>query len=215
MGEQRRGVVVELVVVEQKTERALRLAADEDVLRHGQVVHQLQFLMNDADAGLLRLARVGGIHAGAVVADLAGILTVDAGENLHQRGLARAVLAHQRVDLAGHQIEPSAGERAHAGGRLADVLGFNEQHGAPRRRSRRGTLDVTPAPPRAERRASPPRCIDRSDRETERGPAAPRTATDWSRHGDLEWRCRRVVPCAPPLDRTRSCWLIYLTNDFY
>src|SRR5450755_3079711 len=121
----------------------------------------------------------------------------------------------QRVDLAGHQIEPGAGERAHAGERLVDVLGFNEQHSAPRRRSRRGTLDLTPAPPRAERLASPPRCIDRSDCETERGPAASRTATDWCRHGDLEWRCRRVVPCAPPLDRTRRSWPIYLTNDFY
>ena len=50
MVEKRRRLPVELVLVEQQSERALRLAADEDVLRDGEVVHQLEFLMNDADA---------------------------------------------------------------------------------------------------------------------------------------------------------------------
>ncbi len=32
---------------------------------------------------------------------------VDAGEHLHQRRLARAVFAHQRVHLAGQELEPA------------------------------------------------------------------------------------------------------------
>ena len=51
------GVGVELAVVEQHAAELLRLAADEDVLRRRQVGHQVQFLMDDADAELLRAAR--------------------------------------------------------------------------------------------------------------------------------------------------------------
>ena len=152
--------------------------------------------MNDADTGALRLARAGEINTCAVVADLAGILAVDAGKNLHQRGLARAVFAHQRVDLPGHQLEPDTGERAHARERLGDVLGFNEEHNTPRARWRRAEPDLKPAPPKVERLASPPRGIDCPDRGAGRGSAAHRTATDWSRCGDLESRFLRVVPCA-------------------
>ena len=71
MGEQFGRLAVELVLVEQQAEGPLRLATDEDVLRDGEVIHQLQFLMNDADPGVLRFARTGEIDARAVVKDLA------------------------------------------------------------------------------------------------------------------------------------------------
>jgi hypothetical protein len=47
----------------------------------------------------------------AVDADLAAVRLVDAGQDLHQRGLARAVLAHQGVNLARAQIEADAAQR--------------------------------------------------------------------------------------------------------
>ena len=45
-----------------------------------------------------------------------------AAQHLDERGLAGAVLAHQRVDLAGHQLQVDLIERQHAWEALADVL---------------------------------------------------------------------------------------------
>ena len=47
---------------------------------------------------------------------------VDAGDDLDQRRLAGAVLAHQRVDLAGPEVERDVVERLDAGEGLARVL---------------------------------------------------------------------------------------------
>ena len=67
-----------------------------------EMVHQLEFLMNDADAQVLRVARAGNVDRLAVDREFrrspAGITPV---EDFHQRRLAGAVLAHQRVDFAG------------------------------------------------------------------------------------------------------------------
>ena len=117
-----RRLAVELVFVEQEAERALGFAADENILRDGQMIHQLQFLMNDPDSRRLSLARTGEIDRSAVVKDGPAVLDVDAGQDLHQRRFAGAVLAHQRVNLAGHELEPDVAQRAHAGEGLADVL---------------------------------------------------------------------------------------------
>ena len=95
-----RSLPVQLVLVEQQAERAPRLAADEDVLGDGQVIHQLEFLMNDPDPSRLRLARIGEGDLLAAVKDCPAVFCIDAGENLHQRRFAGAVLAHQRMDLA-------------------------------------------------------------------------------------------------------------------
>ena len=56
---------------------------------------------------------------------------LDAGEDLHQRGLAGAVLAHQGVDLAGAEVEVDAVEGGHAGEALGDAAGAQQR---PRRR---------------------------------------------------------------------------------
>ena len=113
-------VGVELGVVEQHAAELLRLAADEDVLRRGEVGHQVQFLMDDADAELLGAARRIDLDRLAVEQDLAFVGLVDAGENFHQRRLAGAVLAHQRVHFAGAKLEPCIVQRPHARKRLAD-----------------------------------------------------------------------------------------------
>ena len=70
---------------------------------------------------------VGGLHAG---------------EDLHQRRLAGAVLAHERVDLAGAEVEVDAVERGDAGEALGDAEGAQEH---PRRRM--SAVLVMPAAP--------------------------------------------------------------------
>ena len=53
--------------------------------------------------------------------DLAGVRLMHAGDHLHQRGLARAVLAQQRVHFAGTQVQVDTAQRVDAGETLADI----------------------------------------------------------------------------------------------
>ena len=92
----------------------------------GQMIHQVQFLMNDADAERLRLARARTVDRLAVEEDFAGIRLIDAGEDLHQRRLAGAVLAHQRMHFAAIEIESRAAQRMHAGKALLDAAHLHE-----------------------------------------------------------------------------------------
>ncbi len=141
-GEDVGGPGVQLRLV-QHAEALARLAADEDVLRRRQVRHQVQFLVDDADAQFLRPPRRGNLGRPAVEQDLALVARVDAGEYLHQRGFAGAVLAHQRMHLAGLQLEAGVVQRPHAGERLADAA-----HGDERRH---GRACLAPRPGRHDR----------------------------------------------------------------
>ena len=58
-------------------------------------------LVNHADAGGYGVARPGEGHGLVVDEDLSGVGLVEAVEDVHERGLARAVLAQEGVDLAG------------------------------------------------------------------------------------------------------------------
>ena len=62
-------------------------------------------LVNHADPGRDRVARGTEVDAFAVDADLAFLGLVHAGEHVHQRALARAVLAEQRMYFALVQVE--------------------------------------------------------------------------------------------------------------
>ena len=80
------------------------LLPQEDILRHGQVLGDAQFLVDDRDA------LVHGVP-GALEFDLLPVQQyfalrggIHAGEYFDQRGFARAVLAHQGVNLAGVKI---------------------------------------------------------------------------------------------------------------
>ena len=76
--------------------------AEEDVLGDRQKRDQRQFLMDDDDAELFGIGDGREVALLAAIGDLAfvGAVRIDAGEHLHQRRLAGAVLAAQRVDLA-------------------------------------------------------------------------------------------------------------------
>ena len=92
----RHGVLLRLV-----DEQALHgLAPDIDVFRHGQVLHEVQLLMDDADAERLRVARAVDVDMLSKEFDRAAVARVDAGQHLHERRLAGAVFADQRHDLS-------------------------------------------------------------------------------------------------------------------
>ena len=109
----------------------LRLVAEIDVLADGEVGEQRLLLEHHADA---LPVGIGGLTQGDGLAgeqDLAGVRLIDAGQDLHQRRLAGAVLADQADHLVRADLDatrPSARERrgsacrrpasARAGGRL-------------------------------------------------------------------------------------------------
>jgi hypothetical protein len=70
-----------------------------------------------------RRARAGSRWSTGLAGDLdrAGVRAVRAGDRLDQGGLAGPVLADDRVDLAGQQLERHALERADAAEALGDV----------------------------------------------------------------------------------------------
>lgn len=78
---------------------AARLAAQDHVLQDGQVVGQHEVLVDHADA---HGDGVGGgveAHGRPVDADLALVWALHPVQDLHQRGLPRAVLAYEGVDV--------------------------------------------------------------------------------------------------------------------
>ena len=65
----------------------------------------------------------------AVDAHAPGVGGMDAGDDLHHRALAGAVLAGQTMDLAGEQREVDASKRLDAAKRLRDARQFEQRHG--------------------------------------------------------------------------------------
>ena len=128
-------VLLHFPIVDEQAEAPAGFAADEDVLRDAAVVHQVELLMNDADAEILRGSRARDIHRLAVDANLARVLLVHARQHFHQRGLAGAILAHQRVHFASHQLEPAVVERAHARKRFAEILDRDKRNHGPASRT--------------------------------------------------------------------------------
>ena len=97
------------------------------------------------------MTNVNGVHVAQAVAaaplrlraafdvDLAAVGGVDAGQQLDQRGLAGAVLAQQRQDLAAEHVQADLVHRLRAAETLADRLEAQQ-----RRAARRGGHAVAP-----------------------------------------------------------------------
>ena len=114
--------------------------SDEDVLGDGEVGEDERFLVDRDDP--LSLGVGGRRHHGrfAVDEDLTTVGMVEPGDDLDQRRLPCAVLAEQRVDLAGVQLDLRVVERQ----RAAEALGHlpcDEHRGAPERVRRSATSD--------------------------------------------------------------------------
>ena len=104
------------------------LVAEHDVLGDGEDRDQHEVLVDHADPGRHGVAGPGEVLDDVVEHDLALVGLVEAVEDVHQRGLAGAVLTQQAVDLAGQDLErdPVVGhQRAEA---LGDVA-KDELHG--------------------------------------------------------------------------------------
>ena len=80
-------------------------------------------LVDHAQPQLVRLARMGNRHLPLVQQDLALVGGVVAHGALHQRALARTVLAQQRMEGAGFDLHRHVVERGHR----AEALGKADQ----------------------------------------------------------------------------------------
>ena len=90
---------------------AAQFAPHEDVVADRQVGGQRQFLVDDGNAPVAGLVRVGKADRPAVQDDLPGGGLDHARQDLHQRRFARAVLAEQGGDLAAMDVEVHALQR--------------------------------------------------------------------------------------------------------
>ena len=103
--------------------------AHEQVLEHRMARHQLEMLVHHADA---EPERVGGAADGrrpAVDLDETLVGGIGAEEDIHQAGLAGAVLAEEAEDVAGVEGEVNAGTRGHRAEALGDAAHGDQRNG--------------------------------------------------------------------------------------
>src|SRR6266567_1107098 len=81
------------------------VAPQENILRHAQLRHERQFLVHKADAQRLRITRSIEPNGPVVPKDFSRIRPHHATDDVHERGLARAILAHERMHLGPPQIK--------------------------------------------------------------------------------------------------------------
>ena len=124
------------------------LDAQDDVLQHGETVHQHEMLVDHADSERDGVVRAGDPRAPSADPDLAAVGPVVAVDDVHQGGFAGAVLAddavdrpprdgHRDADVGAPRAEPLVDSDGLEGGRRA--LRPPRRHGAIARcnRSRR------------------------------------------------------------------------------
>jgi hypothetical protein len=93
-----------------------------DILGHGQIGEEIDFLMHRDDAGRPGRARVGEAPRLPANEDGAFVGLEQAGEDVQESRFAGAVLADEGVDAAGVQVEIDAGEGDDAGEAFGDTL---------------------------------------------------------------------------------------------
>ena len=103
------------------------LAPEEHVHIDRLAVREREILVDDLDPVPLRLAGAREADRLAVQDDLAGGRLVHAGDQLHERRLAGAVVADERDDLTGIDIERDLLERDHRAELLADAVELDER----------------------------------------------------------------------------------------
>ena len=108
---------------------AQRLPADEDVLGDREVGEERRLLVDDRDPRVPRRGGPGEGRRRPVDRQRAAVRPVHAGQDLHQRRLAGAVLAEQRVRLARVQRDGAVHQRMHGTERLARLLAGAAQAG--------------------------------------------------------------------------------------
>ena len=99
-----------------------------DVLRDGQIGEDRRLLVDRSDAKCTRAGRSERANGLAVDHERPGVGEFGAGDNPHERRLARAVLANERVHLAGAQVKRQPAQRVHAREGLVDRGGGEKAH---------------------------------------------------------------------------------------
>ena len=122
--ERLRGCALHVVLVEQVA--AEPLAAEEHVLDDVEVVAEGQVLVDGLDAEARCVPRVVDVDRLAVPEDLAVVGLVDTRYALCEYGFAGAVVAAQRRDLAGGEVEVDAVQRLHGSEVLVDAADLEE-----------------------------------------------------------------------------------------
>ena len=111
------GATVHLAIIDDAA--PLGETLEHQVLGDRHLRQHRQFLMHDADAGAERVGRGERAIGLAVEGDFAVVGAIDAGEQVDQRRLARAVLAEQHMALAARHLQRDPAQRDHAGEALA------------------------------------------------------------------------------------------------
>ena len=103
-----------------------RLRPEKHVLGHRQVGRDAEFLMHHGDAGRVRVAHRSKPGLPAVQHETAREFRMHAGDDLHQRAFARAVLADETMDLAGGKREVDPAKRLDTAEGFRDPLQFED-----------------------------------------------------------------------------------------
>ena len=103
------------------TSRRVALVAERDVLGDRERLDEAEVLVHHPHAARERVARRAQLHGLAVQLERPLVRAVEARDDVRERALARAVLAEQRVHLAGVDLEIDAGVRDDAGEALRDA----------------------------------------------------------------------------------------------
>src|SRR5262245_60132150 len=109
-----------------RTPAVPQMPAGEDVLGDGQVGEDRRLLVHRDDPETVCCLRVADVDEVPVDANLALVGLDDPGEDLHQRGLAGAILTDERMDGAGLDGEADIGQCIDAAVALRDSLELDE-----------------------------------------------------------------------------------------
>ena len=167
-----------------------RLLAEEDVVGHAQDGDEHEMLVDHVDPARDRVGRAGDPDGGAVQQDLALVRPRQAIEDVHERRLARPILAEEGMDLARADLEVDPIVRDHARVALRDPAHL-ERRGEARAglvRHGRGSETIV-------RKADGPAVLGRPVRNVSAG-----WSVTWRRRS----RCRgRSSGCRPSSPRGR------------
>ena len=120
--------------------------ADEDVLGDGEVGEDHRLLIHRGDPEGLRLEGASHAHQTSVDMELPGVGLLDAGHDLDERRLPRAVLPEQRVDLARLKLERNIVERLDRAEALRDAPDLEDHPSRSGRSARRSGRASSPGP---------------------------------------------------------------------
>ncbi len=114
-----------LVIFAQAHQKPRLIQAKQDILGHGLRRYEHEMLMHHADARLDGIPWRIEVHRKSVDLDGPGILTIQAGQHVHEGAFAGTVLAQKTMDLAFSDFKVDVIVREHTGESLHDSPHFD------------------------------------------------------------------------------------------